>query len=353
MATPYCKALFGAVLWLVSAAPGCGALVDEALQAEAQGACDPNQGGLIITELMPNPAGPDPGHEWLEIYNSGDRPLCLNGALLHVGTPWAPKARRLRNVGCLAPQELWLLGDGAHRPGDGRAGGAAAAPHVRYGALVMPNDLGTVAISCAGQVLDAVEYGPDAEAPVPQAGRALARVPMVPGAPFCSVTGPADARGDVGSPGLQNPGCSTCQEGNDSVRVRRPPPVGALEVAQYGALGGHGGSGPWAELLLVAQGDAFDLAGLRLEARAPGRQPRSWQVPESPCQAVAPGDAWVLRLAAPTMAKGPGLQALGRRPPPQGAFTLRLLEAGRCLAEVQVPLAPPAESPPEGAAPWH
>jgi hypothetical protein len=296
---------------------------------------------------MPNPTGPDPGHEWLEIYNSGEKPLCLNDALLHVGSPWAPKTRRLRNLGCLQPQQLWLLGDGVHRPGDGRAGGAAAAPHYRYGALAMPNDIGTVAISCRGRVLDAVEYGPDAEAPVPKAGRALARVPMAPGAAFCSVTGPADGRGDVGSPGFANPGCDTCEDGNDGLRPRRPPAVGALAVAQYRALDGNG---PWAELTLVAQGTAqggpFDLTGLRLEARPAKGRPRSWQVPEGRCHALAPGATEVLRLAGPAWAGAPGLQGVGRRPPPHGAFALRLWQGERCLAEVQVPLAPTGPAAP-------
>ena len=348
MATTSPKAVLAAALWAASGMSGCGALADEASQADAKEACDPSRVDLIITELMPNPTGPDPGHEWLEIYNRGTEPLCLNGAVLHVGPPWAPKARPLRNIGCLPPQSLWLLGDGAHRPGDTLGAGAAAAPHYRYGALVMPNDMGAVAISCAGQVLDAVEYGPDAEAPVPKAGRALARVPMAPGAPFCSVTGPADARGDVGSPGLENPGCSTCQDGDGALRARRPPPPGALEVAHYRALAPDpNGGGPWAELTLVAQGAPFDLAGLRLEALSKGRRPRSWQVPEGPCHAVAPGGTEVLLLTGPAPPAGPGLWGVGRRPPPKGPLTLRLWARESCIAEVPLPLAPaaPASAP--------
>jgi len=348
MATPP-RWIFQAAALIAWASPGCGALADDALDAAAATACSPNQPGLVISEIMPNPTGPDLGHEWLEIYNSGAQPLCLDGAVLHVGAPWAPKQRPLRHIGCLAPGALWLLADGTHRPGDVMEPGAACAPHYRYGAMVMPNDRGTVAISCGGQVLDAVEYGPQAEAPMPQPGRALARVPMAPFAPFCSVSGPADGRGDVGSPGTANPGCSTCQEGLGPVRLRRPPRPGALAVTAYRALASEpqGGGGLWAELTLMAHHSAPDLAGLRVEAIAPGRRARSWQVPEDLCQALEPGVPTTLGLTGAAHVPAFGPRAVGRRPPPKGPMTLRLMDGDTCVAEVGVPLGaePPAGGP--------
>lgn len=42
--------------------------------------------GIIITELVPNPSGPDTGNEYIELYNPTPAPITLGGCVLHVTT---------------------------------------------------------------------------------------------------------------------------------------------------------------------------------------------------------------------------------------------------------------------------
>lgn len=327
-------------------ADGLGAHADDGAHP-----CDPKQVGLLITELMANPAGPDAGKEWLEVQNMADVPLCLDGAVLHVGLPWATKSRTLKEVGCLAPHGLWVLADGTTAPGEP----PPYVVHHRYGAMAMPNAQGTVAISCQGEVLTAVEYG-TGDVPAPVSGRSLARVPMAPWGRFCVVAGAADMQGNVGSPGVANPGCKSCIDGSGALRaVTEAPPAAltlrALHVAlktpkpadgprqtapsSPSTVGGFARpSGlPWGQALLQAGDEAVDLAGFTLEAVSVRGKRRIWRVPEGQCHTVAPGASALVplhhHLEAPV-----GLPAwLGTTAPFAGAAHWTLRQGERVVTQ--------------------
>lgn len=335
-------------LFFALLAAACGLPPGAAADGAAEGSrhahpCDPRASGLLITEIMANPTGPDAGREWLELYNMGEAPLCLDGAELHIGLPWAPKARTLTQVGCLPPKGLWVLGDGAAAPG-------TAPPYVvhhRWGAMALPNGQGAVAISCDGTVLAAVEYGAG-DVPTPVSGRALARVPMAPWGSFCVVAGEADAQGNVGSPGRVNPGCSSCRDDEGVLRPVREAAPGALHAQvlppQAGAAPGQAAH-PWGSVLLRAQDTAVDLAGLTLEARTAAGHSRAWSLPEGPCHTLAPGMPVELPLGDVRQAAGAGPAWLGRRAPPRGAAAWAVRQGRLAIAEPQGGPSQPPHAP--------
>jgi hypothetical protein len=294
--------------------------------------CDPNQSGLHVTEIMADPKGPDQGHEWFELFNASSQTLCLERAELKIGPPWAPRSHTLRNIGCMPPQSLWVLGDGqAPRDAD-----PAVPVHYRYGNLKMPNDKGALAVVCQGQVLAALEYGPGAHVPRPQEGRALARVPMTGPGVWCTVRGLSDGAGNIGSPGANNPGCSVCMDAAGVLRSPRPVAPDALKIVQVLADPlGPSNDRAWVDI--ATGSEAVDLVDLALEAHAPQRQGRRWQGPEGYCATVEPWTTLRMpvcrqrpNLAEPWVWQGPSTLY-------HGAMTLRLEATHHRVHEVAVP----------------
>lgn len=306
------------LMWLLLWQASCGAWVDDSPGQTASTRCSSSAYGLLITEIMPDPVGPDAGHEWLELHNSGPEPVCLDGAMVHIGLPWATKTRTLHDVGCLAPGAFWLLSNGS-----GEEQGSWLQPHASYGALMMPNTQGAVAVSCDGTTLDAMEYGPAAAAPAPKVGRALARVPMTAEGSFCLVSGEADAAGNIGSPGLPNPGCATCRDAFGVLRPLQPATPGALELL---ALTADDASPAGHSLLLRAGAQDVDLAGLSLHALRPGRPGRRWQVPEGHCHVASAHSVQALSLLpqAPSRLAAPQQAFVGSASVPRGMLQLQL-----------------------------
>lgn len=134
---------------------------------------------LVINELLPDPAGADAGHEFVELLNSGDVPADLGGVRLEFANGADGAVWQLRWTGpsglALAPGARFLIVD------RGWTGNAPADAEV---SLALQNGPDAVRLVQAGAVLDLVGYGALTDTllmesrPAPSApGRSLARRP--------------------------------------------------------------------------------------------------------------------------------------------------------------------------------
>lgn len=154
-------------------------------------------GDLVITELMYNPLGSEPGAEWFELSNRSADRLDLTGLLLASGSEVdAPLAARIvapgsRTVFCRNP-ELGPVGC------------------VPYGRVVLNNRADELTVSsAAGALIDRVSYGTTGEWPRSVNGRsiqlreaALDSTANDLGTNWCQATTPSGI--DLGTPGAPN-----------------------------------------------------------------------------------------------------------------------------------------------------
>lgn len=191
--------------------PACGAMPTDAgppdagpmdagpMDAGGSGGTVPSAAGqVVLTEIMYNPSGTEPGAEWIELHNpSAGTTYTLSGCVL-------ADAASMHTITTLtiAPGQWLSLARGA-APG--------FMPGYVYGSLSLNNSgTETVRLTCAGTVIDEVSYG----AGWPSATNAsLSLDPSrlasneLPGS-WCLATasyGPSD----LGTPGAPNPACAT------------------------------------------------------------------------------------------------------------------------------------------------
>lgn len=139
----------------------------------------PARAQLVINELLPDPAGSDGGHEYVELLNPGDQPVDLGGWQLQFAngadgpvwqTRWSGQAGQ-----ALPPRGRFLIVD---------RGWTASPPGDAEVALGLQNGPDAIRLTRAGVAVDVVGYGALTDpqlmetAPAPlAAGRATARRP--------------------------------------------------------------------------------------------------------------------------------------------------------------------------------
>jgi len=174
--------------------------------------CGPGLGDLLITEIMQNPgAVTDAEGEWLEIKNIGSQDVELSGVVLrddgqdhHVITPMTSLV--------LAPGAYAVLGASEDL-------GVGVTADYMWSGFLLGNAADTVVLEVDGVVIDAVVYDGGPDFPDPNgASMKLDPSSMSPtdndaGQSWCAST-TAYGAGDFGSPGADNPACTTCGNGS-------------------------------------------------------------------------------------------------------------------------------------------
>lgn len=299
--------------------------------------CRPDAHGLVINEWLANPQGPDAHREWVELRNEGNETICLNRAEWRVRTPSGTHRRPLRRVGCLAPNECIVLGDGTPAS---RASAGGQPVDFTFGHVELPNTGATLEVGCQQAVLASVSYGDDGrmwptEAPSPLAGRSTARIDLPGRVPtYCNViTPPYDGR-DMGTPGADNLACVLCEDGHRT-RPQHPPANDELQLtAVYADPPGADRDREWLRLRSTAS-VPVDLLGLRVEIEVPGRRPRRLLLASKGCSPLSPGDT--LHLPVLAAASSAHHQALIGPTLPNKSAWYRLWWQEQCIQSVWVP----------------
>ncbi len=259
-------------------------------------ACDVGPGDLVISEIMPNPDGDEQSLEWIEIYNAAGDERLLDRMVISVAGSGDAKTHSLLGGGhTLAAGAYFVMGNGP-----------VSLPYVdySYGSLSLNNEGGTVALSCAGKVVDEAKYGVNAGVGAPTAAHSLsfdgsatpsASLNDEPGY-WCDGASPYDAT-NFGTPGATNDACGLagCQDGN-STRDPVDPKPGELVLSELFANAvGADTDKEWLELYVAAD-HAVDLNGIELEVATVGSttSPKTYRVLSQACVQAAPGDYVVL-----------------------------------------------------------
>lgn len=114
------------------------------------GDCGASSAGVVINEVLPNPAGDDDGAEWIELYGAGDAPVDLTGWSLQTATSSWSTELTFDGV-TLAPGEHLLVG-----------GALVAGADVVADGLSIGNGTdgdGVRLADCYGVVADTLVYG--------------------------------------------------------------------------------------------------------------------------------------------------------------------------------------------------
>jgi len=174
----------------------------------------PPAGSLVISEVMANPkAVGDSEGEWVEVWNVGPTPLDLQGILVHDGTRTmsidTPLTVEAGGVAVLA------------RNGDPAVNGGVVAQAV-LPRMQLPNESGTVRLSCGERLLDQVSWGPGWPL---REGSSLSLDPSGADADrndapawWCRGSGAWNG-GDMGTPGVVNPACGLTSCGDSLVQA--------------------------------------------------------------------------------------------------------------------------------------
>jgi len=265
-------------------------------------------GDLVVTEFMADPAGSDPGKQYIEIYNTTDRRIDLTGLSLFQSLADGSRLNAIALRGARIPaQTYFVLGDTGNEV-------SARPAYVNYGygsALgALRHESGRLGLRCGTVTVAAVTY---AQVTV---GRALeldgAKLPTeVLGnerSSWCDTTEPLNGLQpegkNYGSPGTPNQACFKSEQGDadagapsenlpnsggapaspvDSgvfpgqcfdtqtgvLRSAKKPAYGDLFVSEIMPAPSIGNNGPgeWFELIAT---DDVDLNGLELANEATG-----------------------------------------------------------------------------------
>ena len=219
-------------------------------------------GDLVITEVFPAPTGGDPGKEWFEIYNNGERPIELEGVTLLHGD----STHVMREV-VIAPEQYFTLGDTSPDQ---------TLPYVDYGygsdLGELEDTTGELALRCGTHIIDRASWSgvvtghsreltsaapPDATENDDQAS-------------WCEDDATEFADGNFGTPGQDND-CIPLATGqcNDfgNARAVVPPQVGDLVITEVMPNPSKVGdmAGEWFELAVMRDvdlnGTGFDRDG--------------------------------------------------------------------------------------------
>ncbi|MGQ0507637.1 MAG: lamin tail domain-containing protein [Myxococcaceae bacterium] len=220
----------------------------------------PQQGDLVITELMPDPAAvADDKGEWIELYATAD--VDLNGLTLN--TP----SNSLQSATCLnvQPGSYAVLAREASSALNGGLTNVLATHK-----LILSNSGGTVTLRAKDVVLDAITYkagmsGASLQLDDNKRDELLNDDPAI----FCPGTAPYSTGGDKGTPGSVNQVCPQPLAANQCIdtttgqpRNIRFPTVGDVVITELMANPrGVDSSKEWVEVLFKIN---VDLNGLEL-----------------------------------------------------------------------------------------
>jgi hypothetical protein len=174
--------------------------------------CDPTTedciGGLVITEVFPNPSGGGTEQEWFEVRNTTDRAVDLLGLLVEDdgGLEFVVDQSTVIAAGAYA-----IFADSSAFPPNGGIGPDFAASGLH---LTNSGDE-LILVSPIGEQVDALRWHADSGFPL-QAGASMSLDPELtdaqsndaPTAWCISLAGRYGAGDDVGSPGQANPSCT-------------------------------------------------------------------------------------------------------------------------------------------------
>jgi hypothetical protein len=268
---PVCLSCLVLALALVSGA--CGEPFGEVAPA-----CEGwKSGDVVITELLPDPAGTDTGQEWLEVHNPGPSAVDLRGLLLYAARTDGSQERAY-----LFEESVPLESRAYAVLGDVRVGAPPAHVTHAYGDALgaLGNAGGLVGLRCGDVVVDEVRYTGSGRSGVSRIydGR------LVPDAlgndepdRWCDAPVSATEGGSRASPGVANPACGpdasvdTCLSPGTGVArsVSRPRP-GDLVITEFMAdpKASADSVGEWVEVYALRD---VDLNGVSLTNEGTGR----------------------------------------------------------------------------------
>ncbi len=165
-------------------------------------------GSLILTELQFNPklVADDLG-EWIEVYNTTDQPLTLNGVVLQVGTKTPVKHVIEGPVAVVVAAKSHAL---LALTADPALNGGLPKPAYVYNKLILSATAATVSIWSGGQQVDQITYGAGWPLATGKSMSLDATVLTAEGNDNAGAWCKAQATyglGDFGSPGKANPSC--------------------------------------------------------------------------------------------------------------------------------------------------
>ncbi len=247
--------------------PECGAAVPDGqcLDGElTRDAVRPVPGDLVITEVYPDPVGPDDGREWFEVLVTRD--VDLGG--LQLGATFPDVRQTLPATACLratAGSSLIFAGNDGSLPD----GGLPRVDH-RITFNLVNADRG-VFVARGGVLLDEMSYG-DVE---PGRSRSLGEQYTTPEendarSRWCDAITPYGFPGNFGTPGAANPRClerDECRDPGGEVRKRLAPRRGDLVITEL--LADPSGADAGKEWFEVRVERSVDLNGLELGTAYP------------------------------------------------------------------------------------
>ncbi|MBN1959441.1 MAG: lamin tail domain-containing protein [Deltaproteobacteria bacterium] len=111
--------------------------------------CNAVVGDLIISELMPAPAG-EQAIEWIELFNPTDHDVVLDRIIVSVENN-SKQQHEIRGAGVLAPHAYFVIGDGSSNSN-----------YIDYNFgtnLTLNNDYATISLECNHELIDTISYG--------------------------------------------------------------------------------------------------------------------------------------------------------------------------------------------------
>ena len=167
----------------------------------------PEQGAVIITEIMQNPSYVnDEFGEYFEIYNTTNTPIDLKGWIIKTASTGSP-VEHVIPISLILPANGYLvLGENA----DINTNGGVTVNYQYDAALFLGNGVGTVTIECSQSVFDSVSYDDGATFPDPNgasmelATNKYSHTDNDSGVNWATATAEIITGGDKGTPGAAN-----------------------------------------------------------------------------------------------------------------------------------------------------